>query len=105
MSNAHLHDTLLMLIDAIDAETDPIRRLKHAVTIQREAERLLRKARNKAAFHARTVLAGSDIAEATGYDRKQIDYWARVYALDNGLDVPGRRERQPITDWIDLRRE
>lgn len=98
-----IEDQLLATIESATSDSDPIVRLKYLRRLKKQALHYIRQAERKAAYDCRMKFAYSDIADAVGMDRKEIEYLVRVYLVDNPeKPKPKMRQRVDISDYIDL---
>jgi hypothetical protein len=96
-SNA-VYDALVNLIDTINSEPDPVRRLSlllYADTTYRD--RFLME-RNRAAYEARLKYMIDDIASPLNVEPAQIYYWSGRHQRDRGLPAFTRRDRRDLED-------
>lgn len=98
-----IEDQLLMLIESAASDSDLIIRLQHLHRLRKQASKHLRHAERKAAYNARMVYSGADLAEAINMDRKELEYLVKKYLeINPELPRPKRRIRLDISNYIDL---
>lgn len=98
-----LEDSLLQIITSLQAERDPIERLRAIRRLEATSTRAFRKLKREAAYDARMTMPTVQIAELLEMDRKDVEYLVRVYLVDNPhAPKPTIRKRKDIGDFIDL---
>ena len=98
-----LEDSILNIITSIEAERDPVERLKMARAIQSTVRKALMPVNQSAAYAARMIYPTAQIADLTGIDRKNIEYLVRVYLANNpNAERPKFRKRVEVTSFVDL---
>lgn len=104
MSNYRaLEDSILSTITSIEAERDPIERLRMAKAIRETATSALAAINQHAAYSARMVYPTKQISELTGLDRKHLEYLVRVYLVNNPrAERPKFRQRVEVNSFVDL---
>ena len=98
-----LEDSILSIITSIEAERDPIERLRMAKAIHETTTNALRGINQHAAYAARLTYPTKQIFELTGLDRKHIEYLVRVYLVNNPrAERPKFRQRVQVNSFVDL---
>ena len=98
-----LEDSLLHIITSLQAERDPIERLRTIRRLEATSTRAFRKLKREAAYDARMTMPAVVIAEVLEMDRKDVEYLVRVYLVDNPHAAkPPIRQRKHIEHFIDL---
>jgi hypothetical protein len=104
VKEADVHDALMRVSDLISAEQDPLIRLAYAVKAMNEAEAILRRARDSAAYDARTIYGTAEIEQAVGLNHGIVAYWVRRHMDVTGLPRPKTvyRRREELLSAVDL---
>lgn len=98
-----LEDSILNVITSIEAERNPIERLKMARAIQSTVRKALMPINQHAAYDARMIYPTAQISDLTGIDRKNVEYLVRVYLINNpNAERPKFRKRIEVTSFVDL---
>lgn len=98
-----MEDSLLHILTSLEAERNPVERLRTIRMLEATSTKAFRKIKREAAYEARMTHSSSDIADALEMDRKDVDYLVRVYLVDNPYaPKPPVRHRGTITDFVDL---
>jgi hypothetical protein len=98
-----LEDSLLNILTSLEAEKDPVERLRAIRRLETTAVKAFRRIKREAAYDARMTRSSGEIADAVGMDRKDLDYLIRVYLVDNPYaPKPPHRTRHTIDHFVDL---
>lgn len=101
-----LEDSLLQILTSLEAERNPVERLRAIRRLEATSTRAFRKLKREAAYEARMTMPAIQIAELLEMDRKDVEYLVRVYLVDNPhAPEPPRRQRKQIDQFVDLSRE
>lgn len=101
-----LEDSLLQILTSLQAERNPIERLRTIRKLEAASVRAFRKLKREAAYDARMTMPAIQIAELLDMDRKEVEYLVRVYQVDNPYaPKPPIRQRIQIDQFVDLSRE
>jgi hypothetical protein len=90
--------------DLIAAEEDPLVRLAYTCKAMNEAQAILRRARDAAAYDARLTYGSAEIEESIGLNRGVVAYWVRRHMGVTGLPKPSSvyRKRADLRGAVDL---
>ena len=98
-----LEDSLLQILTSLEAERNPLERLRAIRRLEVTSVRSFRKLKREAAYEARMTMPANQMAELLGMDRKDVEYLVRVYLVDNPYaPKPPIRQRVKIDSFVDL---
>lgn len=94
---------MLQILTSLQAERDPVERLRAIRRLERTVVGSLRKLKREAAYDARMTMPTVQIAELLEMDRKDVEYLVRVYLVDNPYaPKPTIRKRKELGNFVDL---
>jgi hypothetical protein len=102
VNSVAVYDALINLLDTIAQEPDPMNRLALFQYLGQQYQKRVLPARDAAAYDTRNKYAIRDIEAATGCEARQIYYWTGRHQSATGAPPIGRRERQDVSDAIEL---
>lgn len=98
-----LEDSLLQILTSLQAERDPLERLRTIRRLEATSASAFRKIKREAAYDARMTMPAIQIAELLEMDRKEVEYLVRVYLVDNPYaPKPPLKKRAKIDSFVDL---
>ena len=98
-----LEDSMLQILTSLEAERNPVERLRAIRRLEATSTRAFRKLKREAAYEARMTMPAIQIAELLEMDRKDVEYLVRVYLVDNPhAPKPPLEQRKQIDQFVDL---